>query len=157
MSVKSTAGSKFYIGPVDDAATAVEFAALTYVEVKEVEDLGELGDESEAITFTAVSDSRVRKLKGARDAGTLVLVVGRDPLDPGQAAMRAAESTDFEYCFKLVADDIPEVGGTSSIYYFRGLVMSRRDNYGAGNNVVKTTFNVAINTPIIEVPAELAE
>ncbi|WGD32014.1 iron ABC transporter substrate-binding protein [Ancylobacter sp. WKF20] len=154
MSIKSAAGTKIYIGTTTAATNETQFAADTYVEVKEVEDLGELGDESEAISFAALGDARVKKLKGARDAGTLVLVVGRDPLDPGQIAMRSAEKNTFEYNFKVVANDAPDADHTNSIYYFRGLVMSARDNYGQQNNVVRTTFNIGINSAILELPAE---
>ncbi|MDQ0347860.1 iron ABC transporter substrate-binding protein [Ancylobacter vacuolatus] len=154
MTIASAAGAKIYIGTTVPASNETAFAADIYVEIKEIEDLGELGDESEAINFASLGDARVRKLKGARDAGTLVLVVGRDPLDLGQIAAKAAEKTSFEYNFKIVANDAPDADHTSSIYYFRGLVMSARDNYGQQNNVVRTTFNIGINTAIIEVPAE---
>lgn len=154
MTIKSAAGAKIYIGTTAAAANETQFAADTYTEIKEVEDLGELGDESEAITFAGLSEARVKKLKGARDAGTLVLVVGRDPLDAGQIAIKAAEKTSFEYNFKIVANDAPDADHTNSVYYFRGLVMSARDNYGQQNNVVRTTFNIGINTAILEVPAE---
>lgn len=154
MTISSAAGAKVFIGTTVLATTESAFAADTYVEIKEVEDLGELGDESEAITFASLGDARVRKLKGARDAGTLVLVVGRDPLDPGQIALKAAEKTGFEHNIKIIADDAPDADHTNSVYYFRGLVMSARDNYGQQNNVVRTTFNIGINSAILEVPAE---
>lgn len=154
MSVSTAAGAKFFIGTTTPADTEAEFAADTYTEVKEVEDLGELGDESEAVTWAPIGERRIQKLKGARDAGTIVLVVGRDPLDAGQAAMRAAEQTDFEHNFKIVANDAPDAGGTDSTIYFRGLVMSRRDGFGQQANVIRTTFNVAVNSGLIEVLAE---
>lgn len=154
MTIASAAGAKAFIGTTVLATTESAFAADAYVEIGQVEDLGELGDESEAITFASLGDARVRKLKGARDAGTLVLVVGRDPLDPGQIALKAAEKTSFEHNIKIVANDAPDADHTNSVYYFRGLVMSARDNYGQQNNVVRTTFNIGINSAIIEVPAE---
>lgn len=154
MSITSAAGAKVYIGTTVAATNETQFAADTYVEIKHVEDLGELGDESEAINFAALGDARVRKLKGARDAGTLVLVVGRDPLDSGQLALKAAEKTSFDFNFKIVANDAPDADHTNSTYYFRGLVMSARDNYGQQNNVVRTTFNVGINSAVLEVPSE---
>jgi len=157
MTIKSAAGAKIYIGTTAAATNEATFAADTYTEIKETEDLGELGDESEAITFAGLGDARVKKLKGARDAGTLVLVVARDPLDPGQIAIKAAEKTSFEYNFKIVANDAPTAEHTNSIYYFKGLVMSARDNIGQQNNVVRTTFNIGINSAILEVPVEEEE
>lgn len=150
--ITSTAGSKLYIGPVRTAATdtIAEYEALTWVEVKEVENLGEFGDESNAINFLSVGDARTRKLKGARDAGTLAITCGRDPFDAGQVALRAAEKTNFEYAFKIVAADAPDANDSDTAYYFGGLVMSARDNYGTADTVVTTTFNIGINTAILE-------
>lgn len=154
MTIASAAGAKVFIGTTVLATTESAFAADTYLEIGQVEDLGEFGDESEAITFASLGDARVRKLKGARDAGTLVLVVGRDPLDPGQIALKAAEKTSFEHNIKIIANDAPDADHTNSVYYFRGLVMSARDSYAQQNTVVRTTFNIGINSAILEVPAE---
>lgn len=157
MTTAATAGSKFFIGTSALATNETQFAADTYVEVKHVEDLGEFGDEDQVISVEYVGSARARKYKGTADAGTLVLVVSRDALDEGQVALKAAQKTDDEYNFKIVADDAPGAGGTASIYYFRGLVTLARDSYGGPNNVVKTTFNIPINSEIIEVLAEEAE
>ncbi len=156
MAITTASGSKVYIGPVRTAATdtASEYAALTpWVEIGEVEDMGEFGDESGVTNFASIGDGRTRKLKAARDAGTLTLTVGRDPLDPGQIALKAAERTKFEYAFKVVAADAPDEDYTDTIYYFGALVMSQRDRYGTNDNVVRTVFNLGINTEIIEVVA----
>ena len=133
--------------------TAAEYAALTWVEIGEVEDMGEFGDESSDVTFSAVSDGRVRHLKGVRDAGTLALVCGRDPLDAGQVALKAAEKTKFSYPIKVQAADAPSEDYTDSVYYFNAKVMLARDNYGSVDNVVRTTFNLGIDSKIIEVPS----
>jgi hypothetical protein len=155
MTVTTATGTTFAIGGTRIAATdtSAEYAALTWVLVGEIESLGDFGDESASVNFTSVNDSRVRKLKGARDAGTIALTCGRDPLDVGQIAMRAAEATKFEYAFRVTAADKLDTNDTNSIYYFHGLVMSQRDSYGGADNVVKTTFNIGINTDIVYVPA----
>lgn len=155
MTVTTTSGTKIYLGTTDPADTKSEFAADTYVEIKEVESLGEFGDELKGVEFASIGDARVRKLKGARDAGTLALVVGRDPLDAGQIALKEAEKTKSEYNIKVVAADAPDSGFTNTIYYFRSLVMSARDQYGENDSVVKTMFNLAINSDILEIPVEV--
>jgi len=139
-------------GPVD---TAAEYATLTYVEIGEIENLGEFGDEAAIINFTSLADSRVRKIMGPNDAGTLALVVGRDPFNAGQIAAKAASKTKFEYAFKIEAADKLDTNDTNSIYYFGALVLSARENYGEATNVVKTTFNLGINTAIVEVLATI--
>lgn len=155
MSVNTAGGTRVYIGPVHAAATDTtsEYAALTWVEVSEVESVNEIGDESSVVTFASLADTRLRKLKGTRDAGTAIIVVGKDPFDVGQIAMKAAEKTKFDYNIKIELADKLDANDTNTIFYFAGPVLSQRDNIGANDHVVRTTFNVGVNTPIIEVPA----
>jgi len=153
--ITTATGARYFIGGTtdinysSDAAAITAFKALTWVEIGEVEDGGELGDESSDVTFQSLSDSRVRHLKGARDAGTLALVVGDDPLDLGQIALRAAEQTKFLYNFKIEYEDAPSADYSNSVDYFRGLVMSFRKNVGEGDNVMRRTANIGINTVIL--------
>lgn len=151
MTINAAAGSKLYIGSTSLATVQADFEAESWVEVGEVEDLGEFGDESETIEFAALSDGRKRKKKGVRDAGTMQVVCGDDPLDEGQIAMTAAEASPLDFNFKVVANDAVTLGGEDGISYFRGQVMSKKKNVGTVNNIVRRTFNVGINTAIIEV------
>lgn len=156
MTITTASESRVFVcaTPVlDTVDTPAEFAALTWIEVGEVEDMGEFGDESGEVNFSSVSDGRVRKLKGVRDAGSMALVVGRDPLDAGQIALTAAEQTKFNYGIKIQAADAPSDTYTDTIYYFRGKVMSARENYGTVDNVVRTTFNIGIDSEIYTVLA----
>ena len=155
MTVKTLSGSKFSIGPAAASTvdTLAEFAALSYVLVGEVEDMGEMGDESSVVQFAAIGDARVRKGKGARDAGTQTVVVGKDPLDAGQQAMKAAEATQFEYAIKIELADAPTPNYLNTVFYYRGLVMSQRDRFGRNDDFVRTVFNVGVNSKPIEVPA----
>lgn len=153
MAVNTAAGSRLFIGPVPAATvdSASEFAALTpYVEVGEIEDLGEFGDEAGNATFTALADRRVRKLKTSFDAGTMSVICGSDPADLGQIAMRSALASDLNYSFKVVLSDEITSGGTPTTLYFKGLVMSKRRNVGNVENVVKQSFTVGINSDMYE-------
>ena len=163
MAIHKTAGAKFYIGPVidtdainaaDDAAALAIFEAIPdnqWTEVEEIEDMGEHGDTANAVTFTAVGNRRVRKLKGSKDAGTKNIVVGRDPLDDGQVALVAAEGTDFNYAFKSEHADARTEDYSDSVDYFAGLVMSKSTAQGTVDTVTKRTFPIGINTPVFEV------
>lgn len=158
MTINSAGGSRIYLGTTlavntnqSSPAVVAEFATDTYTEVGEVEDLGEFGDEAEEITFTALKDARVRKLKGPKNAGTIAVVSGDDPLDAGQDAMISAEASNLDFNFKVELNDAVSLSGTPSIHYFRGKVMSKRLNVGNVSNVVRRTFNVGINSAIFEV------
>jgi hypothetical protein len=156
MAIETASDWRIFIGTTAPATTQSEFEADTYIEIEEVESLGEFGDESADVTFTALKDGRTRHLKGPRDAGTKELVVGRDPLDPGQNALIAAEATKFEYNFKVIAADAASELYTDSVFYYRAKVMSGRVNAGAADNVVRRNFNLGIQTKPLEIPSALA-
>lgn len=153
MTVNTAGGSKLYIGTTQDAESVAEFEADSYIEVGEVEDLGQLGDESAEIQFTALADGRVRKLKGPKDAGTMGVICGADSSDEGQQAMVAAEAQIFDYNFKVELNDELTIGGTPTTLFFRAKVMSKRRNIGNVSNVVRYNFNLGVNTEIWEVAA----
>lgn len=150
MSIFTASGAKLFIATTTAIpANLAAYQALVYTEVGEVEDMGEFGDESEQITFTALSDARTRKLKGPRDAGTMTIVVGDDMLDDGQIAMEAAEASPIDHIFKVVLNDAITVGGDPSEHYFHGKVFSKRRNVGNASNVVRRNFAIGINSDIL--------
>lgn len=157
MAVNTAAGTRLYIGTtgipanisdLTEQQALAEFVADSYVEVGEVENLGEYGDESEDVTFASLGDSRTRHFKGTRDAGTAAIVVGADITDQGQLALEAAEASHLDFNFKVVNNDALTLGGSGSIDYFYGKVMSKRKNVGDVNNVVRKNFSVGINSAI---------
>ena len=167
MAINANAGSKLYISPVpvnaDTINAMTDAEAITYfegisdwVEVEEVEDLGTIGDTSEAITVTAIGNRRVRKLKGPKDAGTQSVVVGRDPLDDGQEELITAEGTSFNYAFRIVMNDAPSPDYANSELFYAGLVMSKASNLGNVSNVHRRNFDVGINTGVFEMLTESA-
>lgn len=156
MSINTGAGTRFSVGPrltddlpKDDAAALTLLSGLTYAQVGEVESVGDYGDEDADVSFTALSDSRVRHLKGASDAGTTSIVVGLDSGDAGQIAMAVAKKdrSRYDYAFKVEYVD----GG---IDYFAGKVMSdRKTNIGNGD-VLRRNYGVGINSAIYETEAD---
>lgn len=132
-----------------------DFAGLVWTDIGEVESLGDFGDEAADVTFTSLNDGRVRHLKGPRDAGVLALVIGRDPLDPGQQALLSAEKTKFAYPVRITAADAASESHSDSVFYFEALVQSARINAGAADNVVRINANLGITTAIAEVASEL--
>lgn len=160
MGVNTAAGTRVFIGTtaipanmvdLDDATAIAAFEADSYVEVGEVESLGEFGDQSEDVTFASLKDSRTRHFKGTRDAGTIPLVVGHDATDEGQLALVAAEASPLDYNVKIVSNDALTIGGDGSIDYFYGKVMSKRKNVGDVNNVVRGNYAIGINSRIVTI------
>lgn len=153
MAIYTTTKTKFFIGTTAEKSDVTGYEADTWVEVKELENIGEFGDEAEEISFSTIDDGRVRKIKGIRDAGTMEITVARDPADAGQTKMREAANTDLDFNFKVVLNDKPTPTGTPTIYYLRGAVLSQRVVIGDGKNVIKQNFKVSVNREPLEDPA----
>lgn len=149
MTVYSSAGIKISIGPVVDESVVDigDFNVLSYTEIGEVESIGEFGDASNPITFTALADSRTTKVKGSRNAGGFTVTMGRDTGDAGQVALRAAEKTKFDYAIKVEYSD-GSAGSPSqnSIQYFKAKIMSFVDNIAGVDDITRVTASVEITS-----------
>lgn len=152
MTVNTASGVRLAIGPApaSKTPTLMAYAAMTYVDVGEIETLGNFGDKSASVNFVSLADARTRKLKGPRDAGDMTVTVGDDPNDAGQLAMIAAEASIGDFCFCVTLNDQITSSGSSSKHYFYGKVGSKELAPGAAANVVKRNFSVWVNSPIVE-------
>lgn len=154
MTINTTAKAKVYIGnPNATIALLADFENEDWTEIKEVEDLGEWGAEGTEVTFISLADSHTRRRKGSIDSGTVELIVGRDPTDPGQTKARAAVEEWLPYSFKVELNDKPTATGTPTIFYFRAPVMSARNQFGTADDITRTTFSLGIDGAILEDPA----
>lgn len=154
MAVQTGAGTRISIGPTTAATTPTAYAALTpWTEIGEVEDIGEFGDSVGLANFTALNNRRVRKFKTSFDAGELPVTLGRDPADAGQAALAAAVAADADYAIRIELDDKPTPTGKNTIYYFHAAVTKFTTQVGNADAIVKGTVILAINTPVLAVPA----
>ena len=155
--IYTASGTKLYISTtavVSTTDTLTEYEALTWTEVAEVEDLGNVGDVSNEVTAAALGDGRIRKAKGARNGGTMnVVCLYTAPIDPGQQAMMDAEETNDNYAFKIELPDAPPPSGTPTFKYFRGMVGSQELRVGTNDNVMRWAFNVWVNSPQTVDPA----
>lgn len=153
MAVTTASGTHLYIGPaVSDAQadTLAEFLALSgYTEIGQVETIGEFGDSSADVTFAALGDSRVRHAKGARDAGTMSVTCGHDPLDVGQDAATDAQTLNFQFAIKVVLPD-GQAGFSNTEYYFRALVGKASINIGANDNVIRRNYDFLLTSQVFE-------
>lgn len=154
--LNTAAGCRFSLGTKIAADTQAEYEADTYVEVGEIEDLGEFGDTFSTANFTPLADGRVRKYKGTADAGDLTLVVGLDNGDAGQAAIKVAhkDRSKGDYNIKITLNDgnpdaVPAVLPTT--FYMRGKVMNNTVAPGSADNVVRRNITIGINSDIIEI------
>lgn len=155
MAIGTNAKTKVSIGTTASFSTATAYAGDTWTPVANVMDVGEAGSEAEIVTGKFVDQDFVRKLKGSRDNGSMELVVARDSADSGYAALIAAEKTSFAYNFQVELNDKPAAGASpkNSKFFMSAIVASAKNNFGDADNIVQTTFTLAISGAIIEVLA----
>lgn len=155
MPINTGAGTRLYIGPrltaslPGTAAAAITLlTALTYVEVGELESIGDYGDTINDVTFAGLAAGRAQHLKGLADAGSSELSIGFDAGDAGQLALVEAflDRSRYDYPIKVVYVD----GETD---YFAAKVMSNKKTGISVEGVLKRTVTLGINSEIYEVEA----
>jgi hypothetical protein len=100
----AVAGSKIYIGrrvAARQVVRASDFDGAPWLEINGWAQSGQLGDVQEVISQNLISQRRVRKGKGTRNAGRMENVFTPMPLDPGQQRLQAAVASCAAYEFKI--------------------------------------------------------
>lgn len=121
----TNAGGKLFVSALPQTtapANAAAYALLVWVQVKSVGAVGEMGVQTNILSYDTWDDDVVRKQKGMSNAGDPTIEVARIADDPGQVILRAQAATKMRYAFKIERDDAEEVGGTGTILYNWGLV-----------------------------------
>lgn len=148
MGIQTGANVAVSIGTTTVAANQLAYEGDTYTAIGGVESLSEFGDSSAEVTFTGLTDARVQKLKGSRNAGNMTISMAFLGTDAGQAALITAEAdnTSSNYNFKVEFSD-------GEVRYFSGQVASVVESVGGADSVVMLNCEVRINTPLIKVAA----
>lgn len=156
MAIYTTAGARLYIGGPLAAKSSdfelADFDSQDWTEIDETEGLGSAGDTSAEVTFDGINSGRTRRLKGTKNAGSMDVVCGLDPADPGQIALVAAERTKNDFAFRVVLADAPP-GGTPSERLFVAQVGSASEQFDTANSVMKLNASLWINSNIVKVAA----
>jgi hypothetical protein len=157
MAIKTGTGASIAIGTVLAVpnGTQGEYEADSYTSLGEVESIGEFGDQRSSVQFTSLSDGRVQKARGVKDAGDAVVVFAHKTGDSGHAALKSADeattqATD-EFNFRVQLND--QIATNPTKFYFRARVLGRRVLEITNDGVVRVQATLAINTAVLEVSA----
>lgn len=147
MGTTTGAGSSLAISAASPATQdAAGFAALTYVEIGDIERLGSFGASTDVITFQPLKGP-VQKHKGPTNYGTLQPSVAHNDEDAGQALLRTAseDATDL-YSFKVIFPD-------GAIRYFQGRVFGYPESVDGATSMVMANPTIEISTAVVKVVA----
>jgi hypothetical protein len=125
---------------------------ITFTLVGQVEDFGNHGMQAQVITFTAVADAVVQKLKGSKDYGTMSMMLGNVPSDVGQVLLATASESQNRYSARILYP-LGDGEVTPESHYLDVLVASREFQDGSVNNVRKTAVSLALCRKPVEVAA----
>lgn len=123
------------------------YAALSYTEVGNVEQLGGFGPTTEVTSFQPLKGAQ-QKHKGPTNFGALNPTIALDDADAGQALLAAAAAPDNRalYAVRVTKPD-------GSLRYFQVRVFGMPETIGAANSMITAAPVLEINTPVIKVAA----
>lgn len=135
MDASPSAGTKLYMG-----TTALVGLTDTYIEVAGIESIPEFGRAYNEVTFTPLADRGVQKYKGSYNDGSVTVPLAKDLSDAGQAALYAARDSDYDYNFKVEANDkVAPISATVTIAPGTPGVITHADHGLVDGTAVKFT------------------
>lgn len=130
------------------ALTAAAWEAVTgWVEIGDLDTVGEFGPEDNVIERTPLKTGNVTKGKGSTNYGDMSLDGAFVADDPGQIMLQAARKAKTNYSFRITYQD-------GSMEYLRGLVTAFRKNPGGAEDFLNFMSSVSISDEPIFVTAD---
>ncbi|HRQ13085.1 MAG TPA: hypothetical protein PK205_07250 [Promineifilum sp.] len=148
----ANAGSRLFIctTPQQNDLTVPDYQALVWVEIKGVGNHGEIGANTNILTYDTWDTDVIQKAKGMTDAGSPEIELARIPTDAGQIALNAAAATNLNYAFRIVRNDVAFLGGDPTILYYRGLVAGPRYPLGRNEDFDLEIFTLGLNQKVLK-------
>ena len=145
----SNAGKKLFVcaTPQQENLDATEYAALAWVEVKGVGNVGETGSSTNILTYDTWGDDVVQKAKGLTNAGDPTVECARIATDAGQIILNTAADTNLNYAIKIEGNDKPDAGAGAkpTIRYNRGLITGPTQPNGRNEDFDLDVFTFGLN------------
>lgn len=140
--VATSAGSTLHVvasGTAPATYDASGYAALTWVAVGEITDLGEFGREYNLVTHNPINNRSTQKFKGSFNEGQISLQLGLQTDDAGQIILKAASISDLSFSFKVTTQN-------GDVYYFRAMTMSFKVGVGGVDQITSATCTLELTT-----------
>jgi hypothetical protein len=149
MANKSTKkGSKVYVCETaqNTDLTASAYAALTWVQVGKVGNIGDFGSDSTINNYNTLDEPVQQKQKGVSNAGDPELEVASIADDPGQIILRTFGDplNVNNMAVKIERNDAPQ-GKTNTVFYSRGVVSGPLYPGGGSDDFDLEKFKIGLN------------
>ena len=149
MANKSTKkGSKVYVCETaqNSDLTASAYAALTWVQVGKVGNIGDFGSDSTINNYNTLDEPVQQKQKGVSNAGDPELEVASVADDDGQVILRTFGDplNVNNMAIKIERNDAPQ-GMTNTIFYSRGVVSGPLYPGGGSDDFDLEKFKIGLN------------
>jgi hypothetical protein len=139
-------GTKLFVrAAVPAALTPTGYNGLTWVEVKGIVDIGEVGDTQNDITIDTLI-GRVEHVNGSSDLGEIPVSFTYIDADPGQVIIRAGAGTNVYHSFR-----VQDADGKRA--HFLGVLANNRDMARTSQNFKGETFVIRGNSAIVRTTA----
>jgi len=146
MTSTTAAGTKLAISAAHPATEdETGYAALTYTEIGQVEQIGAIGATYNKVEFTPLRGPK-QKHKGSVDYGSLSPSLAHDDSDAGQTLLRTASESDALYSFEVTYPD-------GAKRYFQGRVFGYPENVQGADTILMANPTVEIDTAVVKVSA----
>lgn len=145
--IKLSVGTLVYVSTsLPSTYNVTGFEAINdWVEIGEVESIGEFGGSAQITPFTPLGTGIVKKRKGSIDYGTAALSIGQVSGNGGQALLKDGFDGSKKYdvhSFKIVEE-------TGEVAYFTGLVGSFTKVTNDANAVMMVNCNIELDNKVL--------
>ncbi|WP_242137381.1 hypothetical protein [Sphingomonas sp. TREG-RG-20F-R18-01] len=146
MTIQASAGAALAITAASPATPdAAGYAALTLVEIGNIEKIGTIGSVYAKIEFQPLKGAK-QKLKGSADYGSLQPSVAHDGSDAGQTLLRTAADDETN---KLYSFQVTYQNGDKR--YFQGRVFGYPETVDGADTILMAAPTVEICTKVVKV------
>lgn len=131
------------------------YAALTWVQVGKVGNIGDFGATSNDVSYNTLDEPVTTHQKGTADAGSPDVEVASIASDAGQIILRTfGDPTNLHnMAVKIERNDMPSGGTTNTVVYSRGVVSGPMYPGGGSDDFDLERFTIRLNQIPIRVNA----
>lgn len=139
----TSAGTTLHVAAAAPATyDAAGFAALTWVKVGEIVDLGSYGKKYNLVTHNPIDDRKTVKRAGSYNNGTMSVKMARVPANAGQTIL--VDNQGEIISVKITLQD-------ATVNYFQAVVMGYATEIGSVDTITSATVDLEVTEDVVEV------